>query len=101
MTRRNAQEVAIKRQLASLSFEEAKLQHDVIQDRAHAAGDVLRTFPRNAIGLVPDDVRTSATYRAAKSLYDVAFAHQRAFNGVYVKMFAKELSAERDARRKR
>lgn len=50
-------------------------------------------------GLLPDAVKASAEYKAAKGKYDTAFSALRNFNARFVPHFKKELAAERDARR--
>lgn len=82
-------------------FEGAKAEHDALERKSKETGDALRKFPRSAIGLVSNAVRTSPEYVAAKKASDVAFAQLQSFNKVYVKAFAKELKAERDAKIKR
>lgn len=50
-------------------------------------------------GLTPDNVKNSKEYQEAKKAYDIAFATQRKFNGVFVKKYKKELKALRDEKR--
>jgi hypothetical protein len=82
----------------SSAFEEAKAEGALLEKEMAEAEAVIRAFPRGAMGLPPESVRLSPEYRAAKARTDKAFARLRAFNGVFVKRFAKELRAERDAR---
>ena len=84
--------------LGSMTYEEAKAEYDLLEAEAKATSEVLRAFPRGPTGLTPDAVRATPEYRAAKTANDTVFARQRQFNAVYVKLFAKELSADRDAR---
>jgi len=79
------------------SFEEAKAEGALIEQEEKAAGEALQLFPR-PMGLIPDAVRATPEYRTAKSRFDKAFARLRAFNGIFVKRFAKELRAERAER---
>lgn len=82
--------------------------HDYELDKAHqvfleAAVDVtsaiMKAFPKGAMGLTPDDVRVSDTYKAAKKSFDTAFANLRSFNAIYVKKYSKELAIERKLKR--
>ncbi len=83
---------------ASNPFEEAKAEQALIEKEVHAASEVLRTFPRGAMGLTPAAVTSTPDYRAAKARFDKVFARQRAFNAVFTKRFVKELRAERAKR---
>lgn len=60
--------------------------------RFSAALDV---FPKGPMGPTPEAVRVTPEYRAAKTAFDAAFKRLRAFNGQFVKVFAKEIRAER------
>lgn len=81
-----------------LSYEEAKAAGDVIARESKAAGDVMQAFPRGNMGLPPEHVRLSPEYRAANARSKIAFARLRAFNGAFVKRFAKEMKADRAKR---
>ncbi len=83
-------------------------QHDYELDKAHQAyleaavsvtSGVMNAFPKGDMGLTPDDVKASDTYRAAKKSFNNAFAALRAFNAGYVKRFKKELAQERKLKR--
>ena len=82
-----------------MTFEEAKAQKAALEKAVTETGAVLRnTYPRSAIGLVSDAVRTSPEYQAHKKAYDEAFAKLQSFNQVYVVRFAKEIKEERRKR---
>ncbi|MGE5732779.1 MAG: hypothetical protein ACM37U_12605 [Gemmatimonas sp.] len=83
---------------ASSAFEQAKAEGAALESELSAAEQELKVFPRGPMGLTPDAVKALPEYRAAKARVDKAFARLRAFNGVFVKRFAKELRAERAAR---
>ena len=78
-----------------MTYDEAKNIRSKLDLACKEAGDVLRAFPRNAIGLVPDNVRATAEYRAARKAYEKAFALLRASNQRLVKTFKKEILEER------
>ena len=80
------------------AYEAAKAEGALLNEEVTAADLALRTFPRDSTGLPPESVRLSPEYRAAKAHFQRAFAALRAFNEVFVKKFAKEERAERDAR---
>jgi len=85
-----------------MTFAIAKAAQAAIEQEASRAGAVLAAIPgvgTGPMGLTPDAVKASPEYRAAKLAYESAFARLRAFNGSYVKVYASELRAERNARR--
>lgn len=82
-----------------LTFQQFKSTQAKIQARMEVAGAKLQTYPRGAMGLTPDDVKNSEEYKADKSEYALAFAQLRQLNGTYIKLYAKELAAERKQRR--
>jgi hypothetical protein len=49
--------------------------------------------------LTPDHIRARKDWQEAKAASAAAFQRMRTFNGMFVKMFAKEIRAGRDARR--
>ena len=49
------------------------------------AGHILRGFRPEGAMLVPDSIKFSEPYRAAKASYDKAFAELRRFNAEYAK----------------
>jgi len=91
----------LSRRLSRMSFEDAKAESVLLEEEVSITGAVMRTFQRNAIGLVSDAVRTTPNYQAARARYQRAFAALRDFNAVYTKVFAKELRIERTERRKK
>jgi hypothetical protein len=82
----------------SSAYEQAKAESERLDKEASEAGEALRAFPRGPTGITPDSIRATPAFREAKARYDKAFAKQRAFNGPFVKRFAKELREERRLR---
>jgi hypothetical protein len=85
---------------AGMNYQVAKVARDQLEADLTRAGVPLKAFPTGTgpMGLTADDVKFSPEYRAAKKVYDAAFARLRAFNGDFVKKFAKEIRAERNSR---
>ena len=81
-----------------MTYDEYKRQSALLYAALDAASESSRQFPREPNGLTPDAVKFSAPYREAKRAYDLAFAQLRDFNGRYVRVFKKEIQAERAAR---
>lgn len=82
------------------TYLEAKIVQITLDDRVSRLGAVLDTFPKGQMGLTPDDVKSSPSYRLAKQQFDASFAALRKFNGEFTKVFAKEIREERLARRR-
>jgi hypothetical protein len=81
------------------TYQEARAQADALNADATKLGQALQLFPRSPAGLVTDETRLSPEYQAAKQAYAVAFKKLRDFNAVYTKRYAKEIAADRAARR--
>lgn len=81
-----------------MNFAEAKVVKSELQNAVAVASANLDGFPKGPMGLVSVGVRSTEAYRIAKISYDRAFAEMRNFNAQYVKVFRKELAAERKAR---
>ena len=82
----------------AMTFEQAKVRQDELETAVKHTGIVLNEFPRSGIGLVPDSIRTSPEYQAAKKAYNDAFGALRNFNVTFVKQFREELREERRIR---
>lgn len=85
---------------APSTYVEAKRVRDAAEGDSKAASAALRSFPRLANGLVPDAVKFTSEYKAAKSRFDTAFARERATNAWLNEKFEKEVRAERASRRR-
>lgn len=81
-----------------LTFEQYKDTRDMLQMKIDEVSAELHKFPRGMMGLVPDDVRVSDEYREKKIRYQSLFNSLRDLNGKYVKIYKKELAAERSSR---
>lgn len=83
------------------TFGQACERRDALDRQVTRAAAELKTFDchKSPIGLTPDHIKALPTYRAARFAFDQAFANLRQFNMGFVKTFAKEIRAQRDARR--
>lgn len=79
-----------------MTYAEAKIAKHELEAICNRLAGPLAEHPRNAMGLV---IARTPEYVTQKQEYDTAFAKLRAFNGQYVKVFKKELLADRNARR--
>ena len=70
-----------------MTYEQALKRRQTLEEASTKAGAVLRKFPRLASGLVPDAVRSTPEYRAAKSSFDNAFQALQIFNALFVRTF--------------
>lgn len=57
------------------------------------ASKALQTFPRGPMGLTPDSVKTSPEWKQAKTNYEKVNIKSKAFNGSFLKRWAKEYKA--------
>jgi len=85
------------------NFKEALALAEKLERETAKAGEQLKSIaaPSGKMGLTPDAVKSSPKYKEAKAAYDEAFARMRAYNGVFVKKYKKELAAYRDEKRSR
>jgi hypothetical protein len=86
-----------------MTYQEAKLYRDTMEERHKIDSDKLKEFDkyRIAMGIVPDHIRETPEYQILKKAVDKNFAELRNFNGWYVKTFKKEIQADRKNRYKR
>ena len=82
----------------SVPYSEAKAVHDGLESKVSELSAALQRFPRKENGLTPDEVTFSPEYRQARADYEAAAKKLSAFDKLFVKIFAKEIRAERRAR---
>jgi hypothetical protein len=82
-----------------MTYEEAKAHKLILEKKNNTDSSALQFFERNAMGLIPDHVRETPEWKSAKKAFDSSFAELRNFNGWFVKMFKKEISADRNYKR--
>jgi hypothetical protein len=86
------------------NFAAFKSAQALLDAELSAATEAIKAIPGHAsgpMGLTPDRVKALPAWRAARARVDCAFAALRAFNEVNVKRYAREIRAERDAKRER
>lgn len=78
-------------------YQKAKAKQDELEARLNKAGEALRKYDKhkNAIGLLPDSVKSDPKWKADKRKYDQAFQTFRSFNQKFTKIFRKEIRRER------
>lgn len=81
-----------------LTFEEYKKERDLLTSLCYDTGKVLSGYPKNEMGMTVESIRQTDTYKNQRSLYQKNFNLLRKLNGTYVKLYKKELAAERAAR---
>ncbi len=79
----------------------AKAKCQMLRAQTASLSEILKSFPRGALGLTPDSVKASSDWQAAKKAYDLAFRLERSHNAVFVRRFAREYRAERRAKSSR
>lgn len=82
-----------------MTYIEAKAARDQISLEVDAASARVNSFPKSVMGLVPDAVKFTTDYRAAKTAFDASFSKLQKFNQTFTRQFASEIRAERRARR--
>ncbi len=80
-----------------MTYEQAKAERDRLESEVKAAGEALKPFPANSMGITPDYAKTTE-WHAAKRAFGRAFENLRKFNAMFVKTFKKEIMAERRAK---
>lgn len=84
------------------TFAEYAARRDAAQRESKAASDAIRSIPgvgSGALGLTPDNVKQSPEFKAAAARYGAASVALQELNKANAKRFARELRAEREARR--
>lgn len=67
--------------------------------RLKVLGNVLQKYPRNALGLVSDDIKASNAYQVDRQNYDREFQRLRSINSVLTSTYKKELRAYRNQKK--
>lgn len=84
----------------TFTFEQAKAAVARLDADLKRTSAALDAFPKDGpMGMTSDAVRATPEFKLAKREFDAVFADLRRFNAMFVKIFAKELRAERRARR--
>lgn len=84
-----------------MTYAIAKIAKAQLETSANVASAALSAIPgvgTGLMGLTPDSVRATAEWQNARRSYERAWSALRAFNGRFVKTYAEEIRAERDAR---
>ena len=84
-----------------MNYTEATAQRDSLEAAYKAVSGLFNEIPgvgSGPCGLTPDAVKFSPEFRAAKATYQKAFDNLRAFNSYYVKVFKKQIAADREKR---
>jgi hypothetical protein len=87
--------------MAKIPYPIAKARKEALEADTQAAGAILANgFPKGPMGLTPDNVKASPEWQEASRAYATAFQQLRDFNEWFLKEYAKEEKADREARRK-
>ncbi len=79
-------------------FEDAKDEVALLEKELHAANEVLKDFPRDAMGLIPDAVALTQEYRSAKARFQKAFARIQESKQAPLKPHWTTLETDRDGK---
>lgn len=82
-------------------FQKAKVAKELYEKKQDEAEKALKSLitERGSMGLVPDYIKDSLEFKAAKRNFDNAFNDLRNFNQNYIKTFKAEIKAEREKKR--
>lgn len=78
-----------------MTYEEAKKHKEYLTTVNSYHSKQLQAYPKNELGLVPDDIRESLEYKNAKQEYVQSFRKLQNFNSYFMKNFKKEYLKER------
>lgn len=81
-----------------LTFEEYKAERDRLSAFCSDIGRELSAYPKNEMGMTIEGIRNTQEYQNKRKLYNSMFRQLRNLNGVYVKVYRKELANERKAK---
>lgn len=84
--------------MAYFSYHEAKHIRDGLEAWCKALSDALNAYPKGPMGLTLDRAK-DGRWRALRTDYAAAFHKLRGVNAYIAKHYAKEVRAERDAKR--
>jgi hypothetical protein len=83
-----------------VNYSQAKQAKAELEAKVATLSNALQSFPKGgALGLTSDAVKATPAFQSTSSAYKAAFDALRRFNANYVTTFAKEIRAERAARR--
>lgn len=82
-----------------MNFQTALKRKKVLEGRVDSASKALKVFPRGNMGLTPDEVKKSSSYKKAKQEYAVCFSDLRVFNNFFIKNFKSEYRNYRNKNR--
>lgn len=84
-----------------MNYQEAKAYKANLEAINDAASEALQAFDKlgkSSMGMTPEHVKAMPEYQAAKKAYDISFNNLRNFNGQFMKVFKKEVQADRKAK---
>lgn len=81
-----------------MGFAQARQLADELWEAHRKASQAMDAYPKNAMGLTPDEVKRTDEWKRARAAADASFAQLRRFNAWFLKAFKPELQRERRAR---
>lgn len=77
------------------SYDDAKILKNYYETLVSKASEEMKQFPKNDLGMIPDDVRMTEKYKDTKAYYDHVFSLLQKYNQWFVKHYKKEYMEER------
>lgn len=82
-----------------MNFQDAKLFADLLHAEYTILGKALNvvcnSVPKTSMGLTSPEVKATKEYKEASNRFNIAQAKLQNFNKSYVKLFKKEIAADR------
>lgn len=84
----------------NMTYEEAKQQNKMLNDKVDELSKQLNLFPRESNGMVNDETRNTVEFQQVDRLYKFYFKQLQDSNKYMLKHFKKEYLTERANKRK-
>lgn len=82
------------------SYDDAKILKNHYETLVSKASNELAQFPKNEMGIIPDDIRETKEYKGTKAYYDHVFSLLQKYNQWFVKYYKKEYMEDRKNKKK-
>jgi hypothetical protein len=85
--------------ITEYTYEQGKIIAENLRKDVDKWDCELKKFPRDAMGLTPNDVKESREFKHAMGQFDYAFAKLRLFNAGFTRRYKREMLAEHKKKR--
>lgn len=81
-----------------MTFEKALDLKKEIETRVNKLDTEIKSFEKNSLGMVKEEIRNSKEYKESKKSFDLSFKELQNFNSWFTKEFKKEIAEQRKNR---